>query len=350
MKNIQLILILLPLASLAVSCSSKPSAESSVSTADTTVYRVKTIILEKQEVARNIEYTANLMPYEEIHYAPASPGRIEDIMVEVGSRVRKGDVIARMEQTQLQQASEQYQNARSNFQRMDTLYKLNSISEQQYEAAKTQYEVSKASYEFLNKNTTLVSPINGIVTGKYFESGELYSGSPNTDAGKAAIVTLMQINPMKINMNISETYYTMTRKGMKATITVDIFPGRKFSGEISRVYPTIDSDTRTFLVEIIIHNNDEVLRPGMFARVSLDLGKAKVLLLPAITVLKQEGTNDRYIFRADADSLASKIRIKLGERYDDKLEVISEEIREGDRIILAGQDKLLDKSRITVVE
>jgi len=142
----------------------------------------------------------------------------------------------------------------------------------------------------------------------------------------------------------------MTRKGMKATITVDIFPGRKFSGEISRVYPTIDSDTRTFLVEIIIHNNDEVLRPGMFARVSLDLGKAKVLLLPAITVLKQEGTNDRYIFRADADSLASKIRIKLGERYDDKLEVISEEIREGDRIILAGQDKLLDKSRITVVE
>ena len=189
----------------------------------------------------------------------------------------KGDVIARMEKTQLMQASEQLQNARSNFERMDTLYKLKSISEQQYEAAKTQYEVIKSNVDFLTRNTTLVSPINGIVTGKYFESGELYSGAPNTAAGKAAVVTLMQINPLKAKINISEKYYPLIRKGMKANVTVDIYPQREFRGEIFRVYPTISAETRTFTVELVINNADEVLRPGMFARVSLDLGETTVL-------------------------------------------------------------------------
>ena len=167
MKNLNILLASIAIASITVSCGSKTPA-TAVAEADTTVYLVKTLTLEKQKIARHIEYTANLMPFEEINYAPASPGRIEEIVVEVGSRVKKGDVIARMEQTQLQQASEQLQSARTNFERMDTLHKLNSVSDQVYEAAKTQYEVSKTSFDFLKKNTTLVSPINGIVTGKVF--------------------------------------------------------------------------------------------------------------------------------------------------------------------------------------
>jgi membrane fusion protein (multidrug efflux system) len=351
MKNLRLLFIVVIIATMVVSCSQKAAVDPSTSAnVDTTVYRVKTIQLEKQTVAQNIEYTANLSPFEEINYAPASPGRIEEINVEVGTRVKKGDVIARMEKTQLIQANEQLQNAQSNFERMDTLYKLNSISEQQFEAAKTQYEVTKSNVDFLTRNTTLVSPINGIVTGKYFESGELYSGAPNTPAGKAAIVTLMQINPLKITINISERFYPVTRKGMKAAIKVDIFPKRSFSGEVSRVYPTINPDTRTFPVEIVVSNNDEVLRPGMFARVSLNLGEAKVLVVPAVSVIKQEGTNDRYVFLAENGTVARKILVEIGERYDDKIEIISKQIKEGDYLILAGQEKLLDNSRISVIQ
>jgi membrane fusion protein (multidrug efflux system) len=170
MKRLSFVLIAIAL--IVVSCNKNPKIESVAVTTDTTVYRVRTMLLEKQKVAQKIDYTANLLAYEEVNYAPASPGRIEEIYVDVGSRVSKGDIIARMERTQLVQASEQLQNARSNFERMDTLYKLKSISEQQYEAAKTQYEVIKSNVDFLTRNTTLVSPINGIVTGKYFESGE----------------------------------------------------------------------------------------------------------------------------------------------------------------------------------
>jgi membrane fusion protein, multidrug efflux system len=354
MKKISTFLIGAGIAFLAVSCTQDAAKEkttdSPVASVDTTVYFVKTLVLEQQQVPRRIDYTANLLAYEEINYAPASPGRIEEINVEVGSRVKKGDVIARMERTQLNSANEQLQNARTNYERMDTLRKLNSISEQQYDAAKTQYEVLKTNTDFLNRNTTLLSPINGIVTGKYFESGELYSGAPNTAAGKAAIVTLMQINPLKVMINVSEKYYPLIQKGMKATIGVDIFKGKQFDGEISLIYPTINTESRTVPVELVIGNSDEVLRPGMFARVSLNFGVSNVLVVPAIAVIKQEGTNDRFIFLAKDGQVARKVLVEIGDRFDDKLEIISKEIKEGDNIIIAGQEKLLDGSRIKAVQ
>jgi RND family efflux transporter MFP subunit len=350
MKNSNLLFSFFLIFLIGTSCGKKSATENTAVVEDTSNFRVKTIILQKQVISQNIEYTANLLPFEEINYAPASPGRIEEIMVEVGSHVNKGDVIARMERTQLQQASEQYHSAKSNFERMDTLYKLNSISEQAYEGSKTAYELSKSGYDFMAKNTTLLSPINAIVTGKYFESGELYSGVPNTAAGKAAIVTLMQINPLKIIVNASERYFPLTKKGMKAVVHVDIFPNLEFTGEVSRVYPTISPDTRTFPIEIVVKNEDEVLRPGMFARVALNLGETTALLIPAIAVVRQEGTNDRYVFLAETDSTSRKVFVEPGMRYDDKIEIITGEVKEGSRVIVSGQEKLLDNSKITIVE
>lgn len=317
---------------------------------DTAVYRVKTLVLEKQKIKQKLDYTASLLPYEEVNYAPAAPGRIDQINVEVGSRVYKGTVIAKMDRTNYNNANEQLQSARSNFLRMDTLHKLNSISEAQWEAAKTQYEVAKTNVDFLASNTTLVSPINGIVTGKYFQSGELYSGVPNTAAGKAAIVTLMQINPLKAKINISERYYPLIKQGMKATIGVDIFSGKIVDGSILRIYPTISPDTRTFPVELSIPNSDEKLRPGMFARVVLDFGEIDALVVSALAVVKQEGTNNHFVFVAGSDNIAHKIQVEIGTRFDDKLEIISESIKEGDMIIIAGQTKLLDGSHITIVK
>lgn len=331
-------------------CGTKNTNETTATTVDTTVYRVKTIELSRQKIAKTIDNTASLIAFEEVHYAPASPGRIEKINVEVGSRVSKGTVIAQMDRTQLISANEQLQNARSNYLRMDTLHKLRSISEQQWEAAKTAYEVAKNNVDFLNKNTTLVSPINGIVTGKYFESGELYSGAPNTAAGKAAIVTLMQINPLKAKINISERYYSQLKTGMKASVKVDVFADKSYSGQVYRIYPTVSSDTRTFPVEISVPNGDEKLRPGMFARVSMDLGETEALIVPAVAVVKQEGTNNHFVFVAGSDNKARKVQVEIGSRFDDKLEVISESLKEGDLIIVAGQNRLMNGSNITIVK
>lgn len=137
---------------------------------------------------------------------------------------------------------------------------------------------------------------------------------------------------------------------MEGDVKVEIYPNRDFKGRVFRIYPTISSDTRTFPVEVEVANPGEILKPGMFARVSLDLGETEALVLPAVAVIKQEGTNDRYVFKVNPDNTASRIRVTLGDRFDDKLEVISDEIREGDEIIIAGQEKLLDGSRINIIQ
>ncbi len=160
----------------------------------------------------------------------------------------------------------------------------------------------------------------------------------------------MQINPLKAKVNISERYYPSLKKGMRAAVKVDIYPDRQFRGEVFRIYPTISADTRTFPVELVISNPDEILRPGMFARVSLDLGETSSLVVPAAAVVKQEGTNERYVYLANDGHKARKIKVTLGERYDDKVEIISDQIREGDQLIYSGQEKLMDGSSITVVQ
>jgi len=313
------------------------------------VFPVKVQPIQQEKITRTLDYTANLTPFEEVHLAPASPGRIDRILVDVADRVQQGQTLVEMDRTQLQQARIQLENARSNFMRLDTLYKLGSISEQQYEQTRTQYDVARSNVSFLEENTTLESPISGIVTGRYFEPREMYSGAPNTPEGKPAVVSLMQINPLKAFVNISERYFPEIRNNMKARVTLDMYPDKTFSGRIYRVHPTVDEATRTFKAEVLVDNADEKLRPGMFARVMLELQQDQAVLVPAIAVLQQEGTDNRYIFINNNDT-ARKISVTMGKRYDDRVEIISGDLKEGMQLITAGQANLEEGVRLKVVE
>lgn len=308
---------------------------------------VKTMVLDMDSLDREIHYTANLTAFEEVYFAPSQPGRINEIYVKAGDRVRKGQQLVKMDQTQLTQALLQVQQARTNFQRMDTLYQLNSISEQQYDQAKTQYEIALSNLEYLKENTTLTAPFNGIVTEKYYEAGEIYSGAPNTQAGKAAILTLMQISPLKAVVSISENYFPDIRKGMMATVKTDIYPKQTFEGSILKVYPVINPATRSFKTEIKINNPDEKLRPGMFARVNIKIKDDAALFAPAISVIKQEGTNNRHVFVME-NGKAKKIEVTLGDRQDENVELVSDKLRKGMKLIIAGQASLMDGDKVKV--
>jgi RND family efflux transporter MFP subunit len=312
-------------------------------------YPVRVQTLKMESITRTLDYTANLTAFEEVYFAPASPGRIEKIHVDVGDRVKKNQTIIEMDRTQLQQGRIQLQNARSNFLRLDTLYQLESVSEQQYEQAKTQYEVARSNVDFLEENTSLVSPINGVVTERYYESKEMYSGAPNTSAGKAAVVRLMQINPLKATVSISERYFPEIHKDMTAVIHLDMYPGETFRGKIYRVHPTVNETTRTFKTEILVNNPDEKLRPGMYARVMLELRNEKAITVPAMSVMKQEGTNNRYIYISNGGT-ARKIRVKIGKRFDDKQEIISDSLKEGMQLVVSGHANLEEGATVKIVE
>jgi RND family efflux transporter MFP subunit len=310
---------------------------------------VKVMTLAKTKIARTIDYTATILPYEEVNMAPSTPGRIDKIYVEVGDKVNKGDDLFLMDRTQLYQQKVQLASLIKDLSRLDTLLRSGSAKQQQYDQMKTQYDVTKTNVDFMEVNTLLKAPFNGIVTGKYFENGEMYSGSPTTSSGRAAVVTVMQVNPLKVNVGISEQYYPLIKKGMKAEITADVYTSEKFTGTVFRVAPTINPATRSFISEIEVPNRNDLLKPGMFVRISMDLGEVETFVVPASTVMVQEGTNTRFVF-IDKDNVAERVEVTLGKRFDDRLEIISENIKQGDMLVSEGQAKLISGDKIEVAK
>jgi membrane fusion protein (multidrug efflux system) len=352
MKYTKSILVILISSLILSACSSKnanqPAASQSGTTADEkAVIPVQVTALAKTKIARTIDYTATILPFEEVNMAPSTPGRIDRIYVEVGDKINKGDELFLMDRTQLYQQKVQLANLEKDLSRLDTLLKSGSAKQQLYDQMKAQYEVLKTNVEFMEQNTLLKAPFYGIVTGKYFEDGEMYSGTPTTTSGRAAVVTVQQVNPLKVNVGISEQYYPLIRKGMKAEIIADVYSSEKFTGTIFRIAPTINPATRSFIAEIEVPNRNDLLKPGMFVRVSMDLGEVETFVVPAGTVLLQEGTNIRYVF-VEENGIAKRVEVVLGKRFDDKLEIISDNLKEGDRLVSEGQSRLLNNDKIEI--
>jgi membrane fusion protein, multidrug efflux system len=333
---------------LILACSGGEKKTGTAVTEEARVEPVKVMELKFQTIARSVEYPATLNPFEEVHLAPASPGRIEGIFAEVGDRITKGTALVQMDRTQLHQAEIQLKNVETDFRRLDTLAKVGSIAPQQYDQLKTQYDIARSNVDFLRENTRLLAPFSGVVSGRYFEPGELYSGAPNTQAGKAAVLSIVQIDRLKAIVPLSEKHFPMIRNGMQASVRSDVYGDRDFSGRIFRIHPTIDPMNRTFNVEVLVENREGLLRPGMFCRVSLDLDAEEAILLPSAAVLKMQGSNDRYLF-VDNGGVAKRVSVTIGKRYDDDIEVFSDLLKAGDRVVVTGQARLLDGMKIKVV-
>ncbi len=347
MKNILNLLVLFMALSL-ISCNQPAESKTETAADEPKVENIKVVELKRQEVSRTIENTATLLAYEELHLSPSSPGRIDNIYVEVGSRVNKGSLLLEMDKTQLHQAELQLQLLQTEFNRLDTLRKLGSIAQQQFDQTQSQYEIAQSNVAFLRKNIELRAPFSGIISGKYFESGEMYSGTPTTQSGKSAVVSLVQINKLKSMVPISETYFPSIRVGMEIELVSDVYPDKVFKGSIYRIHPTIDPATRSFQVEIMVDNAEELLRPGMFARVSIAIDRIESLLLPSLAVLKLQGSNERYLFKVE-NNQAVRVVVTMGARYDDLVEVFSNNLNEGDQVVIFGQSRLVDGVPVQII-
>jgi membrane fusion protein, multidrug efflux system len=353
MKYLSTIPVILISGLLLSGCSSKTKTTAAKNTDPSEVIEkaaipVKVATLAKTKISRTIDYTATILPFEEVNMAPSTPGRIDKLYVEVGDKINRNDKLFLMDRTQLYQLKLQLSSLAKDLSRLDTLLKTGSAKQQQYDQLKTQYDVTKTNVDFMEQNTLMKSPFTGIVTGKYYEDGEMYSGSPTTQTGRSAVVTVMQINPLKVNVSISEQYYPLIKKGMKAGVTADVYRNEKFNATVFRIAPTINSGTRSFNVELELPNRNELLKPGMFVRVSMDLGEVETFVVPANTVLVQEGTNTRFVYVERAE-VAQRIEVTVGKRFDDQLEIISDNLKEGDNLITEGQSKLINGDKIKIV-
>ncbi len=311
-----------------------------------TNYRVKTEVVKKQPVEQIVTLTGNVEPFEKAFISSSTPVRIEKIYKEVGDFVKKGDLLVQMDASNYRQARVQLENLEVEFARLDTLFRIGSISQQQLDQMATQLEVARTAYRNLSENTQLRSPINGVVTGRFYENGEMYSMSP-VSGGRAAILAIEVLQPVKVMVNVAEQYFPMVEKNLNVSLALDVYQGKTFEGSVYLKYPTIDAATRTFTVELQFPNKEMLIRPGMFGRVVLGFGELERAVVPDLAVIRQQGTNERYVF-VEKNGVVERRVITTGRLIGNMFEVISG-LAEGETVVTAGHTRLLDGSAVQVV-
>lgn len=329
-------------------CGSSQSGGAGNVDSDSLVYRVVCGQVRRAMVENLEGYTANVRAFEENHISAGVAGRIQRLRVDVGDKVHRGQVLVEMDPTQLLQQRAQLATLEKDYKRIDTLYKVGSISRQQYDQIKTQYEVTKAAVDNLARNTILTSPINGVVTGRYYNEGELYTMAPTpASAGRSAIISVMQVNPVKVVFNAPEEFYARIKPKQPVRIRLDAYGDREFIGNVYRIAPNIDPISHTFFVEVSVQNDDGALRPGMFARAYVDFGKIERVLVPDLAVQQQRGSAERYLYVV-ANGMVRRVTVQVGARHDDAIEVLSG--LEGDeQVVLSGFRQLKDGARVECV-
>lgn len=293
------------------------------------VSKVSVATATRRSITQSVSFTGTVEAQVVNNIASQQPLRITKILVDVGDHVKAGQTLVTLDNSSLVQASAQLENSKKEYERAKELYEFGGASKSEYDGRKLSYEVAKSAYENLKENTTLVSPVSGVVTARNFDVGDMASGYP--------VLVVEQIRPVKIMINVSESLFSKIKRGMKVYVTLDAYGDEKFEGRIARIYPTINNATRTFQVEVSIPNYDERVRPGMFARVTLPYATVDRVIISDRAVNKLMGSGDRYVFIYNpADSTVRYSKVELGQRMDYEYEVLSG-VEDGEQVVVLGQ-------------
>lgn len=293
-----------------------------------------------RSVPQDNVYSSTVEAYATNNIAPQAGGRIRKIYAEVGDYVPKGKLLAEMDRLQLDQTHLQMVNDSIELGRIRALYEQGGVAKSDLDAMELAFAVRKSTYANLKENTILRSPVTGYVTARNYDKGDLYTMAQ-------PLFTVQQVVPVKLYVGISESEYTKVKVGDKVSLTADALPGRTFTGKITRLNPTINAMTHTFQAEVVVQNGDRALRPGMYARVTVNFGNRRSLIVPDQAVVKQEGTGQKFLYIVQQDSTVNYVPVTLGKHIGTEYEVL-DGIDEGDLVVFKGQTALKHGSRVRV--
>ena len=330
-KTIKTLSLALLSVGLLASCSSSSSSKATEEQSADSVRLVEVAPAEMRALNLSEEFTAQLEAKVVNNITAQAGGRLKQLLVKVGDRVGAGQAVARMEATQASQAQIQLADAKTNFARMDELYKVGGVSKAQWEQAKSAVDQAKLTYGNAAENTVLRSPISGFVTAKNYDNGDMTSP-------QLPVVVIQQIAPVKAVIGVSEQYYSYLKKGAAATLSVDALGEETFSGIVTNIFPTLDPVTHTVSTEIEVANKDLKLRPGMYARVHLDFGTKEALTVPDKAIVRQAGSGARYVYVFSGGKAVYRA-VELGQQQGDLYEVVSG-LNAGDQVITSAPSNL----------
>ena len=325
---------------LASSCGARKQEAAPVEEDKTPIVEVYSAV--KETVSHETNYSTTVQANVINNITPQNAGRIRKLNVEVGDFVKSGQILAEIDRVQLDQAALKLKNNETELERCRQLYKEGGLSQSDFESMELSFKVSKSSYDNLLENTVLRSPISGVVTARNYDVGDMYAMS-------SPIYTVQQISPVKLLVAVSEADYTKVSKGDKVKVIADALPGEEFKGSVIRLYPIMDAASHTFNVEVQVANTSARLRPGMYARASLNMGDTNSIVIPDAAVVKQQGSGQKLVYVLNDDSTVDARVVTLGRFFDDKYEVVTG-LSEGEKVVVKGQSLLKSGDKVEVVK
>lgn len=315
--------------------------------------KAQQIVAEKTPVVSVVTAAKQVVPQEEVYsstvqanvvnnIAPQSGNRIVKLNVEVGDFVSAGQVLAEMDRVQLDQAALKLKNDEVELARVKALLGEGGISQSDYDALELAFNVSKSSYQNLLDNTILRAPVSGVISARNYDRGDMYAMS-------SPIYVVQQITPVKLLVGVSEADYSRVKKGDKVSVTADALPGKTFTGSVSRVYPVIDPSTHTVKVEILIPNADRLVRPGMYARVTVNMGDRNSVVVPDAAVMKQQGSGQRQVYVLKDDGTVDLKLVTPGRHFGSNYEILSG-LEDGEKVVTEGQSALRSGIKVEVTK
>jgi RND family efflux transporter MFP subunit len=321
-----------------------------------------------------INAIGTLKPAEEVRISSEVDGILMDVSVDEGTIVSKGMPLASIDDADyrlevervlaiLKQAEANLSNTRLEYQRKDDLYKKGLISVQQFDDISTRLSLSEAEIERAKSllsiakqklsKTKIYSPMLGVIKLKNVSSGDYIRNG-------TLIFEIIQTDPLKLNFTITETDVGKLKMGQDVLFSVYALPEKEFNGKLNIISPFLDEKTRTLQAEAVVPNSNNLLKPGFFANVILYTGSPKDIILVPDTSLIYEGEKikvfivENRITKERLVKVGQKLKIQLVNKgqqpaVQEYAEII-EGIKEGEQVVVAGQQNLSDNVKVNIVE
>ena len=326
------------------------------------------------DLSAQLSVVGSLIGLQTVDVAPKTNGRLTSVSVQLGDRVRRGQVLAKIEDREIleqvnqadaalavakatiRQREADLKVAELNFERSKNLFGRQLLAKQSLDDAESRYMASVAQLDLSTaqlaqtdarlqelrinlQNTSVTSPVDGFVGKRSVDPGAMVG--QNT-----AIASVVDISRLRLIVNVVEKDIRMVTVGDAGVVEVDAYPGDKFRGHIARIAPVLDPSTRTAAMEIEIPNTDNRLKPGMYARVILTVEEHKnALVVPKASVIDFD--NQRGVWIPDADNRAAFVPVVLGIEDATRIE-IRDGLKEGDSIVTTGATAVKNNDQLII--
>jgi len=314
-------------------------------------------------------------------------GRLEWLGVQEGSRVKAGEVIARLEsldvaaardsslasvtaaKANLEQGEAERRDAESALRRAQDLYAKKFISEAALDTAKARHEKAVATIASLKaaigvaeanarsasvtvEQTLIRAPFDGIVLTKNANVGDIITPFSSATDSKGAVVNMADMDTLEVEADVSEGSISKIKVGMPAEIQLDAYPEARLAGEVSRIVPTVDRSKATLLVKVSFREKDARVLPDMSAKVGFLERAAKDDERKAVTAVRPEAVAKRgeksVVFVLDKESRVKEVAVTAGRKLGDLIEVTG--VKAGDKVALSPPEKLRDGGAVALLK